>query len=421
VTAPADQTASEGTGSSFSLGSFLDPGDDDPWEVTVDWGDGTADTVFTEPNDGPIAAKPHTYADNGNFTVTVTVKEDNGAGAGGSATFQVAVANVPPDVTAPADQTATEGTSKTFDLGSFTDPGADSPWRVTVDWGDLTADTVFTETSPGAIADQSHPYVDSGTYTVTITVEEENGAGPGSDTATFQVTVANVAPTVAKPTFEPTLVGCRGSTTLKNISFSDPGVQDYPWTVDIDWGDGSPHTVYVTATQGAQPNQSHTYLTAGTFTATVSVTDKDGGTGSNTSTAAVTVFQYTVEFLPPVDGSSAAGVVVNKMKNGRVVPVKVKVRDLCAGADLTDPSAKVTIKVTKSSGTSGAGDPVEEYADAGNSSAGTDEFRWSTPHWIYNLDSKALGLVVGNKYRVDVYVNNVRATIATWAILEPVK
>jgi hypothetical protein len=55
------------------------------------------------------------------------------------------------------------------------------------------------------------------------------------------------------------------------------------------------------------------------------------------------------------------------------------------------------------------------------SNSGTPEFRWAGDHWIYNLDSKALGLVVGNRYRVDVYVNNVRATVTTWAILAPIK
>ncbi len=41
--------------------------------------------------------------------------------------------------------------------------------------------------------------------------------------------------------------------------------------------------------------------------------------------------------------------------------------------------------------------------------------------WIYNLDSKALGLVVNNLYRVDVYVGLVKATVANWAVLQPVK
>jgi hypothetical protein len=81
----------------------------------------------------------------------------------------------------------------------------------------------------------------------------------------------------------------------------------------------------------------------------------------------------------------------------------------------------VTIKATKYSGTPGIDDPITEYADAGNSSDGTNLFRWSGDHWIYNLDSKALGFVVGNKYRIDVYVGTAKATTTTWAVLEPTK
>src|SRR5205085_177852 len=41
VTAPADQNSDEGASHSFSLGSFSDPGaGDNPWDVSVDWGDG---------------------------------------------------------------------------------------------------------------------------------------------------------------------------------------------------------------------------------------------------------------------------------------------------------------------------------------------------------------------------------------------
>ena len=53
------------------------------------------------------------------------------------------------------------------------------------------------------------------------------------------------------------------------------------------------------------------------------------------------------------------------MKNGRVIPVKVRIRDLCAGAHFTTPSAAVTIKVATYLGTPGVDDPVTEYAHVG--------------------------------------------------------
>ena len=55
-----------------------------------------------------------------------------------------------------------------------------------------------TRAQPGAIAAKTHTYADDGTFTVTVTVDEDAGAGV-SDSATFQVVVANVPPVVTAP------------------------------------------------------------------------------------------------------------------------------------------------------------------------------------------------------------------------------
>ena len=73
----------------------------------------------------------------------------------------------------------------------------------------------------------------------------------------------------------------------------------------IDWGDGSTDTTFFATSPGSQPDQMHTYASADTFTATVSVTD-DVGAGSNTLSNTTTVYQYTVEFRPPVEGDPSA-------------------------------------------------------------------------------------------------------------------
>jgi hypothetical protein len=66
--AGADQTAREGD--TVSLGAtFADPGAADSHTVSVDWGDGTS---------GSSLGGSHTYADNGTFTVTVAVTDDDG-------------------------------------------------------------------------------------------------------------------------------------------------------------------------------------------------------------------------------------------------------------------------------------------------------------------------------------------------------
>src|SRR5207249_11990613 len=85
-------------------------------------------------------------------------------------TFIVSAATNPV-VTPPANQTATEGISKSFSLGSFTDPDG-SPWSIVVNWGDGTAHTAFSLSSAGSLGSQNHAYADEGTYTATITVTD---------------------------------------------------------------------------------------------------------------------------------------------------------------------------------------------------------------------------------------------------------
>ena len=148
TTAPAAQGAPEGTATPFALGSFADPGSvDGPWTVVVNWGDGKTDT-FTVAAAGSLGSLNHTYAQDGSYTATVSVTDKDGMT--GSATFGAIVANVAPTVNPPADQTATEGTSATFALGGFADPGADGPWTVTVAWGDGKTDT-FQADAPGSL------------------------------------------------------------------------------------------------------------------------------------------------------------------------------------------------------------------------------------------------------------------------------
>src|SRR5205823_14541607 len=105
----------------------------------------------------------------------------------------VVVHNVAPAVTAPNDQNSDEGSSKSFDLGTFTDPGThDNPWKVHVDWGDSSSSNEADRSTTGSAGTASHTYDDNGTYTVLVKVTDKDGA---SGDASFKVTVANVPPT----------------------------------------------------------------------------------------------------------------------------------------------------------------------------------------------------------------------------------
>jgi PKD repeat protein len=275
VSAASDQNGTEGTSTSFSLGSFSDPGaNDGPWSADVNWGDGSAHTTFTSSSQGSLGSQSHTYADNGSYTVSVTVTDKDGGS--GAATFKISVANANPVVTAAANQTATEGTSKSFSLGSFSDLGAnDGPWAADVNWGDGSPHSTFTNASQGSLGSQSHTYADNGDYTVTVAVTDKDG---GSGSATFKISVANADPVATAAADQSSNEGASHDFDLG--SFSDPGANDAPWSVDVNWGDGSSHSTGSRPAQGGLGTSSHAYDDNGTYHVTVTVTDKDGGSGS---------------------------------------------------------------------------------------------------------------------------------------------
>ncbi len=291
VTAPGDQKAVEGSSSSFSLGGFADPGSESPWTVTVDWGDDTPATVFGAGTTGGLGSQPHTYAKYGTYQVTVTVGDGQ---LTGSATFHADVADVPPYVSGPADQAATEGSTTSVPLGQFANLGVDAPWTVTVDWGDLTPASTFTATSAGSLGSLPHDYATYGTYVVTVTVDD----GRHSGLATFLENVADVAPTVTAPADQTEALGTSASLALGQ--FSDPGA-DLLWVATVDWGDESAPTSFLATSTGDLGSLAHEFPGVGTYTVTVTVGDGRAA-GSATFLATVPGAE-----APPVGGTGPSG------------------------------------------------------------------------------------------------------------------
>ncbi len=254
-----------------STGSFSDP-DTDSWSGTVDYGDGSGPETLPLNPDKSFALS-HSYADDGVYTVTVTI--DDGDGGIGIDTAVVTVNNVAPVVDAGPDTTIDEG--DTFvSAGSFTDPGADT-WTGTVDYGDGTGPQPLTLNAGGSFV-LSHTYADDGVYNVTVAITDDDG-GVGSDTAL--VTVNNVAPAVDAG---PDTTIDEGDTFVSAGSFTDPGADT--WTGTVDYGDGT----------GPQPlalNPDKTFALGnlygndGVYTVTVTVTDDEGGVGIDTATVTV--------------------------------------------------------------------------------------------------------------------------------------
>ena len=159
-----------------------------------------------------------------------------------------------------------------FDGSASRDPQGDTPLTYAWDFGDGGSGTGVAP---------AHTYAADATYTVTLVVTDSKG-NP-SDPATTTATIANIAPTVqAGPNTSITT----GETFTRDISFTDPGVNDAPWSYDVTWGDGA-ETLGSTSSQTVPFTINHTYNAAGDYTVHVTVTDKDAGAGVGSFTVSV--------------------------------------------------------------------------------------------------------------------------------------
>lgn len=186
VTPPGNQTMPPGQSYWLALGSFTQSYATGPYSVTVNWGDGSTESIVAIAAAGTIPAAPHTYSMLGNDTVTVTVT-DAANDTSNSVTFTVNVAIVNMFMTPPGNQTVDAQQSAALPLGSFTQSGCTGPYMVTVNWGDESAESIFAMTSTGTIPATAHDYLIVGNDTVTLTVTD--AAGHTSNSAMFSVSV----------------------------------------------------------------------------------------------------------------------------------------------------------------------------------------------------------------------------------------
>jgi hypothetical protein len=270
--------------------NFTDPGALDKHTCSAALGDGqtTAGTV-TENNGNGNCTVAYTYTAVGSYTAVITVTDKDGSS---TSTNVAIVVDTPPAISSPLSLTGPtitdgnqihEGDQVTLS-GSFTDPDTADTHTVTIKWGDGGITTI--NLAAGTLNfSATYTYVDNpagiatgGTFTINVTVADSPGL---KATGSASITVNNVAPSLPSSTTSITLPIW--------VTFSDPGRQDLSHTCTVSWGDGTPPTSFGAgeAFNGTgYCTTNHSYTSSGPHTITVTVTDKDGGSGTNTFSVA---------------------------------------------------------------------------------------------------------------------------------------
>lgn len=294
---PVDFTVAEATLFDGAVATFTD---DDPlanpgsFTATIDWGDGSPATAGTigASDTTFIVLGQHTYADEGAFTVTVTIA-DQPPGTGtatatptGTVTESDSLSGSPRTFSAPA------GASFTTTVATFTDTLASavpSDFLATINWGDATT-SAGTVTGGGGTFQVSgtHTYAAAGTYPVVVTLSDDP---PG--TATAQTTsTAHVASGLAVTAANFSVAeSAPFNGTVATFSDSNTALTAASFTATIAWGDGTTTAGTVSGASGSfTVTGQHTYADEGSFADTVTVTEIAGGgaTASGSGTATVT-------------------------------------------------------------------------------------------------------------------------------------
>ena len=241
-----------------------------PYTYRWDFADGQTST---------LQSPAHTYAAAGSYRATLTVTDGGGAQDVSSVSITVAAATLPLVASAAGSPTSGPAPLPVNFVGSA--EGGELPYSYSWNFGDGQTSTLQ---SP------AHTYADAGSYGATLTVTDNSGAHSSSSVSV--AVSAAILPLVASAAGSP--VSGPAPLPVNFAGSAQGGVS--PYSYRWNFGDGQ---------TSALQSPAHTYADAGSYGATLTVTDNSGAHSS--SSVSVAVSAAILPLVASAAGSPASG------------------------------------------------------------------------------------------------------------------
>jgi large repetitive protein len=272
-------------GQSFAglVGGMIDANPFEPvgdYSVSIDWGDGSAPSAAViTPSGVPgqfSLSGSHTYVEDGDFTLSITVNDDGTLAA--TATGDVTVAEA--QISASGNNiSGIEGVTLNKTVATFSDTDIEpiSDYAASIDWGDgnVTNGTIVALGGGSYAVKGAHAYGDEGLYAMSISINDD-GALAATASANANISDAPLSNGVGK-----TFTIMEGNIFNGSVaSFSDAnllaGASDF--TAKITWGDGkiTSGSVVKDSSGKFHVNGSHAYAEQKTYATAIQVNDVGG-------------------------------------------------------------------------------------------------------------------------------------------------
>lgn len=193
------------------------------------------------------------------------------------------VQNQAPTADAGGPYTVVEGSDVNLNAAGSIDPDDDA---LTYEWDFNYDGTTFDVDATGETPDFTG--IDDGDVIVALRVSD---GAEVSEVVTTTVTVTNADPAIGGLTTDSATLASKSDDGVVTLSgfVTDAGTLDTHEVV-VDWGDGNVETVVTTGDLVASPDLAgtqHTYAAGGSYIITVTVTDDDGGSVTQSTSAVV--------------------------------------------------------------------------------------------------------------------------------------